>query len=132
MLIDWADALCGDWGRAMHYRMVGSGYPTEAAISRALQGRGGFVQHYPEVMLAPDVRACNEAIRELEARGMALPHAVAWAQYVFRFSVRKASARLEVSVPDYRAAQVVLNTWVAAKVERVPAPDPDLVDSAVA
>jgi hypothetical protein len=120
MLIDWADALCGDWGRAMHYRMVASGYPTEAAISRALQGRGGFVQHFPEVMLAPDVRACNEAIRELEARGLALPHAVAWGKYVFRLSVRRASAALDVSTADYRAAHVVLNTWVAAKVERVP------------
>lgn len=119
-MIDWAHALCGDWGRAMHYRIVASGYPTEAAISRALQGRGGFVQHFPEVMLAPEIKACNGAIRELEAKGMHLPHSVAWAQYVFRISMRRAAVVLEVTTADYRAAQVVLNTWVAAKVERVP------------
>lgn len=116
--IGWVDDLCWDWGTAIYRREKVTGYQTEAAISRALQGRGGVAQHFPEVMLPPDARACHAAVMALWAHDMHLPYAACWAKFVYRRSVRRAAAAFGVSTADYRAALIAANAWIAAKVER--------------
>lgn len=116
--IDWVDHLCENWGATLRRRERVSGWPSEAAISRALQGRGGFVQHFPEVMLSPDIRACHVAVMAMWANDLRIPWAACWLKFVRCRSVRRGAAVLGVSVADYRAGLVAANAWVAARVDR--------------
>lgn len=116
-MIAWVDGVMTTWGIVMRARLFSSGYPPKSSVENIMSGRGGFVQHVPEIMMPPDVYATDLVMRRMEI-DLPMPTKVVWIEYVYRVGQRRGSRALNVSHHDYRAMRDTAHGYLAAKLEQ--------------